>query len=327
MRLIRGPIVDCRKRVGPIDQRRHHHPAAAFGQTAGNWASGAIARRKPGQLFGRLIGVGHGHDVGDRHGAAWARAASLRSARRAPPASGRRTPRSPRCARPAPARPSWRSIQEPLRLDADRAAPMIFASRARLGATESLYLTPDETSRFQCRGRRPTDSSICRNRNRSIPATICSARSPCMSSGWVPGSGSADAAVTIANCATTIATDEGQWRRVMAILGGRSRAGARSGPMQSNIRKRLASNLAPDNSLATYRVHKARATKPLNRRPAADYNAAHRKPSSFSPGVQPSKPRPAILAVNCCKPRWPALRGLAEPGISLCYGRVRRNTA
>ena len=64
MRLVRGPRADRRKRVGPIDQRRHDHAAAALGQPAGELRLGRDSRRKPGQLLGRLIGIGNGHDVG-----------------------------------------------------------------------------------------------------------------------------------------------------------------------------------------------------------------------------------------------------------------------
>ena len=66
MRLIRRARADRRVRVGPIDQRRNDHAATALGQPPGELRLGRDARRQSGQLFGRLIGIGNGDDVGHR---------------------------------------------------------------------------------------------------------------------------------------------------------------------------------------------------------------------------------------------------------------------
>ena len=63
---------------------------------------------------------------------------------------------------------------------------MILASRVRLAATEPLYFSTVVTSRCQCRAREEIDAAVSASRNRSMPATICSARSPSIASGCVP---------------------------------------------------------------------------------------------------------------------------------------------
>ena len=52
----------------------------------------------------------------------------------------------------------------------------------RLALIDVLLVSALDTSRFQCRARFATASSVLRNKKRSMPETIWSARSPCISS-------------------------------------------------------------------------------------------------------------------------------------------------
>src|SRR4051812_26581552 len=64
---------------------------------------------------------------------------------------------------------------------------MICFNRSRFGATDAVYASGDETSRFQKAARFATDSSVFLNRKRSTPSTSAEAISPVIVRGFVPG--------------------------------------------------------------------------------------------------------------------------------------------
>ena len=237
MRLIRPPGSDGRKRVGPIDERRHDHATAALGQPTGELRLGRDSRRKADELFGRLIGVGQGDDVG--HGV---RPLGHEQQSFAPHAAHRRPADGKDIKALATAdqgRLGGRGDQLERRLgrtrivradDLGQASPI---GRDRLVV---LLAGRDCLVSNAAGGGRPIRRSVAAETDRCRPPSVRPDRLA-RPAAACPATGRPRQATAKATTTRMIARDEVQRRRVMAILGGRS-GRERSRPMQSNIRQR-----------------------------------------------------------------------------------------